>query len=59
VCGYGQYAAQASYASGVTLAHLLVLAILFAASKVPAQRGLLAACALLLFVVNGTFIVRP
>jgi hypothetical protein len=47
------------YASGVTLAHLLVLATLFAASKVPAQRGLLAACALLLFVVNGTFIIGP
>jgi hypothetical protein len=47
------------YASGVTLAHLLVLATLFAASKFPAKRGLLAAGALLLFIVNGTFIIGP
>jgi hypothetical protein len=47
------------YASGVTLVHLLVLAALFAASNFPAQRGLLAACALLLFIVNGTFIIGP
>jgi hypothetical protein len=45
------------YASGVTLVHLLMLAALFATSRFPAQRGLLAACALLLLIVNGTFIL--
>jgi hypothetical protein len=45
------------FASGATLAHLLVLAALFAASGFPAQRSLLAVCALLLLVVNGTFVM--
>jgi hypothetical protein len=45
------------YGSGVTLAHLLILAIPFAASTFPGKRALLAACALLLVIVNGTFIV--
>jgi hypothetical protein len=47
------------FATGANLAHLLLLAALFAASKFPAQRALLAVCALLLFVVNGTFVVGP
>ena len=47
------------FASGATLAHLLVLAALFAASSFPAQRTLLAAGALLLLVVNGTFVIGP
>lgn len=45
------------YASGVTLAHLLLIAIPFVASSLPVKRGLLAAFALLLFITNGTFIV--
>jgi hypothetical protein len=45
------------YASGVTLVHLLMLAALFATSKFPARQGLLAVCALLLLIVNGTFIL--
>jgi hypothetical protein len=45
------------FASGATLAQLLVLAALFAASRFPAQRALLAVCALLLLVVNGTFVI--
>jgi hypothetical protein len=44
------------FASPATLAHLLVLAALFAASRFPAQCALLGACALLLLVVNGTFV---
>ncbi len=47
------------FASGATLAHLLVLASLFAASRIPAQGALLAVCALLLLVVNGTFVIGP
>jgi hypothetical protein len=47
------------YASGATLPHLLLLAALFAASNFPAQRRLLVACAFLLFIVNGTFIIGP
>jgi hypothetical protein len=40
-----------------TLAHLLLVAVPFAASRLPAKRGILAAFALLLFVTNGTFII--
>jgi hypothetical protein len=45
------------YGSGVTLAHLLLLAIPFGTSRLPGKRALLAACALLLLIVNGTFII--
>lgn len=45
------------YGSSVTLAHLLVIAIPFAASRLPGKQGILAAFALLLFITNGTFII--
>jgi hypothetical protein len=45
------------FSSGVTLPHLLLIAIPFAASRFPAKGGLLAAIALALIVTNGTFIV--
>jgi hypothetical protein len=45
------------FASGVTLAHVLVVAILFTASSLPAKKALLAAFALLLFINNGGFII--
>jgi hypothetical protein len=45
------------YASGVTLAHLLLLAIPFGTSRLPGKRAILAACALLLLIVNGAFII--
>jgi hypothetical protein len=45
------------FSSGTVLAHILILAILFAGSKLPGKRALLAACALLLVVTNGTFII--
>ena len=47
------------YGSGVTLAHMLVLAIPFAASRLPGKRLILAAVALLLIIVNGAFIIGP
>jgi hypothetical protein len=40
-----------------TLAHLLLIGIPFAASRLPAKQAILAAFALLLFVTNGTFII--
>jgi hypothetical protein len=43
----------------VTLAHMLLIGIPFATSKFPAKGLLLAALALLLFTVNGAFIVGP
>ena len=45
------------FSSPATLAHLLLIAIPFAASRLPAKQGILAAFALLLFVTNGTFII--
>jgi hypothetical protein len=45
------------FSSGTILAHILMLAILFAGSKLPGKRALLTACALLLVVTNGTFII--
>jgi hypothetical protein len=41
----------------VTLAHLLLIAIPFAASRLPAKQGVLGAFALLLFITNGTFVI--
>jgi hypothetical protein len=45
------------FSSGTVLAHVLILAILFTGSKLPGKPALLAACALLLVVTNGTFII--
>ena len=45
------------YASSVTLAHMLMIAMPFAASSFPAKPLLLAAFALLLFVINGRFVM--
>jgi hypothetical protein len=47
------------YSSGTTLAHLLMLSTLFAASKFPAKQLFLCSCAFLLFITNGTFIIGP
>jgi hypothetical protein len=47
------------FASGVTLPHMLLVAIPFAASSYPRKQMLLAGLAATLFVVNGTFIVGP
>jgi hypothetical protein len=40
-----------------TLAHLLLIGMPLAASRLPAKQGVLAAFALLLFIANGTFII--
>jgi hypothetical protein len=45
------------FSSSIVLAHLLVIAIPFAASRFPAKPGLLAAVAVLLLITNGAFIV--
>jgi len=45
------------FASGATLAHLLLVGMPLAASRLPAKRETLVALALLLLVVNGTFIL--
>ena len=45
------------FSASVTLAHLLLIAVLFAASSFPAKGVLLAAFAALLFLANGAFIV--
>ena len=47
------------YSTATTLAHLLILGTLFAASNFPAKQLLLCSCALLLFIINGTFIIGP
>jgi hypothetical protein len=47
------------FSSGTTLAHMLVLGIPFARSGMPGKQVILAACALLLFIINGTFIIGP
>jgi hypothetical protein len=44
------------FANGVTLAHMLLIAIAFAASRLPAKPLLLLAFAVLLFLTNGAFI---
>jgi hypothetical protein len=45
------------FSSGVTLAHMLLVFLPFAASDVPGKGGFLTALAVLLFVTNGTFIL--
>jgi hypothetical protein len=45
------------FSSSVTLAHLLVIAIPFAASTFPWQLPVLAGLAALLFIANASFIV--
>jgi hypothetical protein len=45
------------FASGVTLAHMLMIAILFTASTLPAKKGLLVTFAFVLFINNGAFII--
>jgi hypothetical protein len=45
------------FSSGVTLAHVLLIAIPFAASPLPGKGWLLAAMAFLLLITNGTFIL--
>lgn len=45
------------YGSGVTLAHLLLVAIPFSASRLPGKQPLLYAIFILLVVTNGQFIV--
>ena len=47
------------YASSVTLAHMLMIAMPFAASSFPAKQVLLAGVAALLLAVNGAFIIGP
>ena len=44
------------FSSSVTLAHLLMIGIPFAASSFPAKRTLLLIFAILLFLTNGAFI---
>jgi hypothetical protein len=45
------------FSSGTTLAHMLLVAIPFAASRLPAKQGILAASAALLLIVNGAFMI--
>jgi hypothetical protein len=45
------------WASGVTLAHLLMIGIPFTASRFPAKGILLAVLAVLIFITNGRFII--
>ena len=45
------------FSSAVTLAHMLVISILFIASSFPAKRMILAAFAVLLFITNGAFVI--
>jgi hypothetical protein len=47
------------FASAVSLPHLLLIAVPFAASTYPHKHMLLAGLAALLFVVNGSFILGP
>ena len=47
------------FSPAVTLAHLLVIAMLFMASAFPAKRVVLAAFALALLAANGAFMVGP
>jgi hypothetical protein len=45
------------FSAPAVLPHMLLIGIPFAASRLPAKEGLLAAFALLLFIVNGTFMI--
>jgi len=45
------------FSSGTTLTHMLLVAIPFAASRLPAKQGILAASAALLLIVNGSFMI--
>jgi hypothetical protein len=45
------------FSSAVTLAHVLVISMLFIASSLPAKRMMLAAFAILLFLTNGGFVI--
>ena len=47
------------FSPAVTLAHLLIVGVPFAASSFPAKPWLLAAFAALLLIVNGRFILAP
>jgi hypothetical protein len=47
------------FSSGTTLVHMLLVAIPFAASRLPAKQGILAAAAALLLIVNGAFMIGP
>jgi hypothetical protein len=47
------------FSSGTTLAHMLVLAIPFGRCRLPGKQAILAACAFLLFIINGTFMIGP
>ena len=47
------------FSPGVVLAHLLLIAIPFAASSFPWKRSVLAGIAALLFISNASFIVGP
>jgi hypothetical protein len=47
------------FSPSVTLAHLLLLAIPFAASRFPHKEWLLAACAAFLLITNGSFVIGP
>jgi hypothetical protein len=45
------------FSSGTTLTHMLLIGIPFAASPFPAKQGILAATAVLLLIVNGSFMI--
>ncbi|MBO0763478.1 MAG: hypothetical protein J2P50_02640 [Hyphomicrobiaceae bacterium] len=47
------------FSSPVVLAHLMLVGVPMAVSRVPAKQGLLAALAALLFLTNGAFIAGP
>jgi hypothetical protein len=46
------------FSQSTALVHLLIIGLPFAASSFPAKRALLAAFAVLLFIVNGSFMFR-
>src|SRR5262245_916252 len=45
------------FSNSVTLAHMLLIGVPFAASNFPAKQGVLAAVAALLFITNGAFMI--
>jgi hypothetical protein len=47
------------FSPSVVLAHLLLVGVPLAVSRIPAKQGLLAALAALLFLANGAFIAGP
>jgi hypothetical protein len=47
------------FSSGVTLTHMMLLFVPFAASRFPWKRGVLAGVAALLFITNASFIIGP